>query len=194
MLADRQQQVNHKTLKKHGGFEFQSDLVNLVCETEKVVAAVPVSTLEFVPLTAADGPEFERMVELVRETYKNSNDFPGLIGITPTDEVLRGYQRETVFHPELWFFVRRGGADIGALLMADQADDQMELVYMGLCEAYRGLGFAKEITAKAQETAKRWNRQLLLTSVDERNIAAVRAYLNQGFVAWDRKKVFARFF
>ena len=192
MLVDLQQQVDQKTLEKYGGFEFQSDLVYLVGETKKVDVHNP--TLEFVPMTTGDGLEFERMVELVRETYQNSCDFPRLVGITPTNEVLRGYQRDSVFHPELWFFIRYGSTEIGVLLLTDQSDDQMELIYMGLGKPYRGRGFAKEIVAKALDTAKRWNRPLLLTAVDEQNTAAIRAYLIQGFVAWDRKKVFARFF
>ena len=194
MLADLQQRVDTTKLRELGGFEFLSDLVYLVCETEKAVKVAFRSVLEFVPMTESIGPEFERMVQLVRKTYRNSCDFPTLVGITPTDEVLRGYQREAVFHPELWFFIRYGGEEIGALLLIDQPDDQMELTYMGLCEPYRGRGFAKEIVAHALETTKRWNRPLLLTAVDERNASAIRAYLNQGFAAWDRKKVFARFF
>ena len=194
MLVDLQQQVDAEKLEEHGGFTFQSDLISLVCETEKVVLPAYDPMLEFVSMTTADGPEFANMAELVHETYRNSRDFPGLVGVTPTNEVLRGYQRETVFHPELWFFIRWGDEDVGTLLLADQSDGQMELIYMGLLEPYRNRGFAKEIIIKALETAKRWNRPLLLTSVDERNAAAVRAYLKQGFVAWDRKKVFARFF
>ena len=194
MLVDRQQNVDNKTLKELGGFAFQSEILYLVCETKKAVDIVRNPTLEFVPMTAAHGPEFERITKLVRETYRNSSDFPALVGFTPTEEVLRGYQRDSVFHPELWFFIRYGDTEVGVLLLADQPDDQMELIYMGLCEPYRGLGFAKEIVAKALDMAKRWNRPLLLTAVDEQNAAAIRAYLNQGFAAWDRKKVFARFF
>jgi len=194
MLVDRQQQVDNKMLAELGGFTFQSEIVYLVCETEKAVLPVHKSTLEFIPMTAACGPEFERMAELVYETYRNSRDFPGLVGVTPTDEVLRGYQREAVFCPELWFFIRYANTEIGALIMTNQSDEQMELTYMGLREPYRNLGFAGEIVAKALETAKCRHRPLLLTSVDEQNAAAVRAYLKQGFVAWDRKKVFARFF
>ena len=194
MLADLQQRIDNKMLKELGGFKFQSDLVFLVCETEKAAGSVHHQALEFVPMTAAAGPEFDRMTELVHETYKNSRDFPALVGIVPADEVLRGYQRDAVFHPELWFFIRHGGEEIGVLLLTDQSDDQMELIYMGLREPYRGLGFAREIIVKALTAAKHWNRPLLLTAVDERNASAIRAYLNQGFAAWDRKKVFARFF
>jgi len=194
MLVDQQQRIDCQLLNELGGFVFQSEIVYLVCESEKDVVRTCHPMLEFIPMTAVSGPEFERMAELVTETYRNSRDFPGLVGVTPTDEVLRGYQRNTVFHPELWFFIRNANEEVGVLLLADQSDDQMELIYMGFREPYRGLGFAGEIVAKALETAKRWNRPLLLTAVDEQNSAAVRAYLKQGFVAWDRKKVFARFF
>ncbi len=198
MLVDLQQRVDAKMFTEFGRFEFLSDLVYLVCESvrfsEKSTQTPENSTLEFVPMRDATGSDFERMVELVRETYRNSRDFPKLVGITPTDDVLRGYQHDSVFHPELWFFVRQNGEDVGALLLTDQPDAQMELTYMGLREEFRGLGFSRAIVAKAHETAKGRNRQFLLTSVDEQNTAALRAYLGQGFVAWDRKKVFARFF
>jgi ribosomal protein S18 acetylase RimI-like enzyme len=77
--------------------------------------------------------------------------------------------------------------------MTDQPEEQIELTYMGLIEEMRGLGFSKEIVRYAKRIAGLRKRLFLLTSVDEQNAAALKTYLSQGFSAWNRKSVYAKF-
>ncbi len=193
MLADLQQSVDIAKMKRQGGFEYVSELVYLVCQPTDAETNTD-ERITFVPMRHENESDFPRMVDLVRETYRNTLDFPQLVGITPTDDVLEGYKLGAVFRPELWFFVQQDGKDVGSLLLTDQSDEQMELTYMGIVEEHRGFGFGNSMVAFAKQTAAVWKRPFLLTSVDEQNTAAVRAYLGRGFVAWDRKKVLARFF
>jgi GNAT superfamily N-acetyltransferase len=146
------------------------------------------------PLTDYADNITDRLTRLVKATYEHALDFPDLMQIAPVDCVLQGYKTGALFRPELWFVIQKEETDIGVLLLTDAAPDQIELTYMGLIESARRQGFAREIVHFAKSITSQWKRSLLLTSVDEKNVPACQSYLSQGFQAWDRKKVYARFF
>lgn len=193
VLADFQQDPDEPALFTQGNFEYLSDLVYMIASVPRDEPAKSEGNLQFVPMNHDDAAS-ERLVKLVRETYRNSKDFPRLMSIVPVDKVLQGYRDSAPFFPELWFFIRENNRDVGVLLMSDMQGDQIELTYMGLIEDARRRGSARKIVQFARQTARLRNRSILLTSVDEQNIAALKSYLAQGFRAWDRKKVYARFF
>ena len=193
-LAGSRQTVDERTLCSVGQFQFLSDLIYLVAEIAPKETSEKPYRLNFVPLSEDSVEMMERLTQLVKATYSNSLDFPDLMQIAPVEQVVHGYKTGAVFRPELWFFVQHEGVDVGMLLLTDAAADQFELTYMGLLELARGHGFAKEIVRFARERTSRENRPLLLTSVDEKNIPACQAYLSHGFKAWDRKRVYVRFF
>jgi GNAT superfamily N-acetyltransferase len=201
-LADNNQPFDEETFCTAGQFEFLSDLVYLVSsvsQDEKIdekTGEKPAKggRLRFVPISDCSADPPERLVNLVSATYRQSLDFPKLMQIASVDDVLYGYRIGALFRPELWFYIQHEGKDIGVLFLTDQSSEQFELTYMGLLEEARGNGFSKEIVQFAQSVASQWKRSLLLTSVDEKNIPACQSYLAHGFQAWDRKKVFARFF
>ncbi len=190
-LMDRHQPANVSELRA-AGFEYQSDMLYLVLDAGENIATKTGGHLEFVPLdpTAAT---MDSMVEIVQKTYRNSRDFPRLLSQLPVREVLAGYQTVATFDPALWFFIREADRSIGALLLTDQPEDQLELTYMGLAEEARGHGFGAEIVGFAQNIAQQRGRRYLLTSVDEQNPAALKSYLSAGMNVWDRKSVFVRF-
>jgi len=200
-LADRDQPFDERALCSVGQFRFLSDLLHLATE---VLPNEPMNKpyrLQFVPLSdySAGTPGHsedisERLARLVKATYQNSLDFPELMQIAPVEYVLQGYKSGALFRPELWFIIQKEGADIGVLLLTDASPEQLELTYMGLLESARRQGFSREIVRFAREITSREKRPLLLTSVDEKNIPACQSYLAQGFKAWDRKRVYARFF
>jgi GNAT superfamily N-acetyltransferase len=193
-LADRNQVFDEKTLCTVGQFRFLSELVHLAVEVSPNESSGEPYRLQFVPLSTYSEDITERLTRLVKETYHHSLDFPELMQIAPVEHVLQGYKSGVLFRPDLWFFLQQEGTDVGVLLLTDSAPDQFELTYMGLLESARRQGFAREIVRFAKEITSRQNRQLLLTSVDEKNIPACQSYFTHGFMAWDRKKVFGRFF
>jgi GNAT superfamily N-acetyltransferase len=193
-LVDRGQQFDEATLISVGKFELLSDLIYLVSPVTKTEEdADLLSELQFLPMSQFPDDMFDQMAELVHATYRNTRDFPQLMQIAPVRQVLYTYQAGQIFLPELWFFVRKENRNIGVLLMTDQPEEQIELTYMGLIEEVRGFGFSKEIVRYAKRIAQLRKRLFLLTSVDEQNKAALQTYLSQGFAAWDRKSVYARF-
>jgi len=201
-LADRNQPFDERILCSVGQFQFLSDLIHLAAEItpdESPDKSTDKSTgepyrLQFVPLPDYSVDVAERLARLVKATYHDSLDFPELMQIAPVEDVLQGYKAGALFRPELWFVIQKEGTDIGVLLLTDASPEQFELTYMGLLESARRQGFSREIVRFAKEITSREKRQLLLTSVDEKNVPACQSYLSHGFKAWDRRKVYARFF
>ena len=193
-LADRNQPFDEQMFCTAGQFQFLSDLIHLAVEVLPDEPSEEPYRLQFVPLSHYSEDVSDRLTRLVKTTYDHSLDFPDLMQIAPVEHVLQGYKTGVLFRPELWFFIQKENTDIGVLLLTDAAPDQFELTYMGLIESARRQGWAKEIVRFAKEVTWRWKRPLLLTSVDEKNIPACQTYLLHGFKAWDRKKIYARFF
>ncbi len=189
-LVDLMQRPDETALR-HAGFDYLSDLLYMA--STLVPEETAFDRLQFVPMTEV-ADSLAAMERLVSATYRNSMDFPRLMQAMPVDKVLEGYRLGAVFKPELWFFIRQHDEDVGVLLMTDQADDQMELTYMGLVEEARGHGLGAEIVRFAERTALRHGRSLLLTGVDHRNAAALQTYLARGFHVWDRKNIHVKLF
>lgn len=193
-LVDRNQPVEEQALCSAGQFRFLSDLIYLAAEIPPNESANEPYRLQFVPLTDYSEDISGRLAQLVKATYEGSQDFPELMQIAPVEYVLQGYKSGALFRPELWFVIQKEETDIGVLLLTDASLEQFELTYMGLLESARRQGFSRDIVRFAKEITSREKRLLLLTSVDEKNVPACQTYLAQGFRAWDRKRVFARFF
>jgi len=193
-LADRNQPFDEQTLCSVGQFRFLSDLIYLATEISPNESTNEPYRLQFVPLSDYSEDVADRLARLVKNTYEHSLDFPDLMQIAPVEHVLQGYKAGGLFRPELWFFIQKENTDIGVLLLTDASPEQFELTYMGLIELARKQGFSREIVRFAREITSREKRQMLLTSVDEKNVPACQSYLSHGFKAWDRKRVYARFF
>ena len=172
------------------GFEFLTDLLYLVCQHEQLPADAPPSALEFEPFEPAAEA---RLARVVAATYQQSLDCPALNGVRAMGDVLAGYRATGRFEPRLWQLARRGGEDVGCLLLADHPPlDAVELVDMGVLPAARGSGLGGQLTRQAQWLTRCQGRGRLLLAVDERNAPAIRAYAAAGFQAWQRRRVFVR--
>ena len=193
-LADRNQSFDEQTFCSAGRFRHLSDLIYLAAEILPSETTNMPYRLQFVPLTDESEEVSARLARLVKETYQHTLDFPDLMQIAPVERVLQGYKSNALFRPELWFVLQKENTDVGVLLLTDVSSEQFELTYMGLVESARRQGYAREIVRFAKEMACRWERPLLLTSVDAKNIPACQVYLTQGFKAWNRKKIYGRFF
>ena len=191
MMVDQFQSADPLFLHTFG-FEYVSQLLYLIA-SEPPFSPSPTARLVFRPMPPDDLP---RMTALVERTYRNTLDFPRLIGISSTTEILDGYMKNNLFRPELWFYVHEQsvgecGDPVGVLLLSSIPEHgEMELTYMGLLEEVRGRGHAAEIVAFAQTVTRREGASMLLTSVDQQNAPALRGYLRAGFRVFDRKSLF----
>ena len=213
-IADRTQVFDERAFCSAGHFRYLSDLVHLVSELPPHVSenkasqdTIPQNTipqgkvsldkpsrLQFIPLSAYREDTSDRLTRLVKETYHETLDFPELMHIAPVEQVLQTYKSDLPYRPDLWFFIQYEDADVGVLLLTDCGPEQFELTYMGLVPSVRRQGFSREIVRFAKNITSQSGRFLLLTSVDGQNHPACQTYLSQGFKAWDRKKLYIRFF
>jgi GNAT superfamily N-acetyltransferase len=168
-------------------------LVDLLYMTwdSATVDAPAADALEFAPF---DESQLARLTQLTESTYVDSQDCPAMNGRRPMRDVIEGYRATGNFRPENWWFVRAEGQDVGVLLLADHgAADFWELVYMGLVPESRGRGWGHEIVRYAQRCVYVAGAERMLVAVDAANKPAIDVYREAGFVAWDRRSVFARF-
>ena len=193
-IADRMQSFDEQAFCAAGQFRYLSDLVYLVSELSPDDGQAKLSRLQFIPLSDCREDISERLIQLVKATYHETLDFPELMQIAPVEQVLQTYKVDVPYRPDLWFFIQREGIDVGVLFLTDSGPEQFELTYMGLIASARRQGLAREIVRFAKSVTFLSNRILLLTSVDGKNHPACQTYISQGFKAWDRKKLYIRFF
>lgn len=153
--------------------------------------------------TTGESPSFRRyhpsqqqhLMELVRQTYVGSLDFPTLGGIRHVGDVLARYAGTGDSGADHWWFVHAGGRDVGCLLLADhQRTDQCELAYMGLVPDARGNGWGRRVVARALETAQDIGRQQIILGVDAHNDPAIAVYASAGFIEQCRRLVLSKMF
>jgi ribosomal protein S18 acetylase RimI-like enzyme len=177
---------------RDAGYVYGADLLFMVCLQERFPIRRPRGVLDFEPYHDRD---YCRMAELVQSTYGDTRDLPLLNGARDMDDILHGYQQTGVFEGDRWLFVRRQRRDVGCLLLADHPEeDQWELVYMGITPPSRGRGWGLQIARHGLWLAGRSGRKRVVLAVDALNEPAVSVYEAAGFVTWDRRSVYLRFF
>jgi len=120
------------------------------------------------------------VASLLRGTYENTLDCPGLGGLRRVEDVLDGHLGAGRFEPCLWSFLRCGDTLAGLALLTPNPDaDCTELVYFGVVPAIRGRGLAARLLQHALALDRRFPRVVL--AVDERNLPALRLYRRAGF-------------
>ena len=190
VLADHEH-VDAKRLERVG-YTHAADLLYLVSQLGPCEVPVAELDIDFVPYTPADR---KRLSAIVERTYINTLDVPALDGIRDMADVLDGYEQTGEFSPDRWFFIRNGGEDVGCLLLNDHpAQQQWELVYMGIVPEARGNGWGRQATRFAQRLAKAAGRERLILAVDATNDPAVSAYTKTGFFEMLRRSVFLKIY
>ncbi len=175
-----------------GGFVHLADLLYLVSLEVEFPKADVSGPLIFEP---CEDPASPRLADVVEGSYSGTLDCPLLDEARPIDEVLAGYSSCGVFHPGLWLIARWRGREVGCLILADHPrHGNLELVYMGVLPEFRGRGWGRQLTRKAQWLARRLNRRRLVLAVDSSNQPAIDAYASVGFQAWDRRRALVKFF
>lgn len=137
--------------------------------------------------------EAARLRDLVERTYVDSADCPAVEGMRSLDDVLDGYRGAGNYDPSNWFFVTRDNEDVGCLLLADHpANQQFELVYMGLVAPARGQGLGATLAEMAKAKTAAAGRNQIFVSVDTQNQPALQAYTRCGFRTIQEQHVLAK--
>lgn len=174
------------------GFEHLTDLLYLVSTSGQFPTTPVGRSLTFEPVRSENET---RLAVVVEATYQSTLDCPRLNGLRDCRDVLAGYRDTSHDDTSHWFLVSSGDRDIGCLLLAHHAEiETWEVIYMGLAAEARGKGWGVELARHAQWLVRAAGGDRLMLAVDAANEPAIKAYAAAGFVTFDRRRVFVRFF
>ena len=147
------------------------------------VASLP---LEYVTYTPARHALF---LDALEQTYAESLDCAGLSGVRHTEDVLAGHRATGRHDPSLWFVAQRAGAAAGVLLLSTLRDRKiMEVVYMGVAQAFRRCGVAHALMQKCHEVVGARGHYATTLAVDSVNTPARALYRRWGFLETGRRR------
>ena len=167
------------------GFTTRAELDYLVSNVQDTAESAGNGEIQLAACTSADS---ESLAALIEQTYEGTQDCPELNGVRSMRHVLAGYANAGDSSENHWFFVCQGAETVGVLLMAEHtAQNQAELVYMGIVPAARGRGYGLALTRLAQLKARQLGRTRMILAVDTRNNPALDLYAQAGFFVFDRR-------
>jgi len=152
----------------------------------KAPAAIAHVTLTSEAIADAD------MLALLRETYVDSLDCPGLSKLRHEKDILDGHRRGGNFDQQLWSVMQINGVNAGvSIVNRTPAADCIEIAYFGLAQFARGKGFGAYLLDHTLFLAAKHCERSIMLAVDERNLPALRLYVSRGFRVISRRAAFA---
>lgn len=144
--------------------------------------------------TALGQSSDRELARVIADTYVDSQDCPGLLGLRRMEDVIAGHKSNGIFRPDSWFLPSVKGQTVGCVLVNDSAgrSDESEIVYLGVRPAWRRRGFGRAMVRHALAQAARRRRRQMCLAVDAANLPAVGLYRGEGFREVDRKDVYVR--
>ena len=134
-------------------------------------------------------PAFEaRLVQVLADTYVGSEDLVPLAASTGAADNLRDYLLLSDKRA-IWWVLRRGKQDVGALLIGNFDEQTAELLYVGLVPEQRRHGYALAAISYALYELHRRGLRALHLLVDIANDAAINCYVAAGFFQTSRRKM-----
>ncbi|HVU64180.1 MAG TPA: GNAT family N-acetyltransferase [Phycisphaerales bacterium] len=95
---------------------------------------------------ASEAQLHEWLVSALERSYVETMDCPELCGMRSIEDVLQSHRSVGVLDPSLWWLVRDRNGPQGCLLFnAAPEQDAVELVYLGLAPAVRGIGLGARL-------------------------------------------------
>ncbi len=189
-LADELSPLLDETLREAGYLH----LTQLVYARRSIdpCEALPLADpdVEFIPYSELDQGD---LVSILEQSYRQSLDCPELTGVRTMEDVVASHQGHGTFDPRRWFLVRRKDQWIGCLLLSAGAGEKvMEISYVALLPAARGVGLGRVLTRHAIRRAQEEGFEAVVLAVDGRNTPALAMYEDEGFTPWDIREVYWR--
>lgn len=135
----------------------------------------------------------EALIHAMERSYEQTLDCPELCGLRNTKDVLDTHRATGVWDPALWWIVEQHDAPMGLLLFNPCPDlDSIELVYVGLAPALRGMGIGSKLLKFGLNHLIARREQTVTCAVDERNAPARSLYESLGFERFARRHALVR--
>ncbi len=142
-----------------------------------------------ITVRAMDGSAADeaRLRHALDASYEGTMDCPELAGLRTIEDIVAAHRDVGEFDPALWWLVERDGTPLGCVLQNRcPAQSCVELVYIGIAPALRGLGLGRLLLRRAITAASPHGRELRC-AVDERNAPARQMYAALGFRETERR-------
>jgi mycothiol synthase len=141
--------------------------------------------LEAVHYSEATRPLF---AQAILDSYRDTLDCPGLLGLRPIEDVLAGHMATGTFAPTLWWAVHRQGEPAAVMLLNLLPQRATaELVYLGLSPTFRGMGLARLLLLHGLSMIPQHGATAMVLAVDHDNAPAIRLYRRLAFVSGTKK-------
>lgn len=131
-----------------------------------------------------------RLGQLLKQTYVDSQDCPGLGGQRPISEVLASHRSTGQYTPAWWLVASREGKPVGCVLANRSQDPHaVEIAYLGVVPQFRGQGMGGALLDRLAVRVWRTQRRVLRLAVDSQNAPALALYGRYGFTITHRRSV-----
>ena len=190
MLLDPHQQREFHAVTQ-AGYSLLAKLQYMRRRTERQPASLQLPDgLSIAHWSPEHRPLFE---QAILESYQNTLDCPGLLGLRGIDDIIAGHMSAGEFEPSLWHVVHQQGKPAAVMLLSPLSSrDAMELVYLGLSPAWRGRGLARMLMEYALRISTDHGSSEMLLAVDENNTPALKLYQSLKFTPTARKLAMLR--
>ncbi len=173
------------------GFTRLADLLYLNCVLRQPPPP-PVWPAELTMTTWHQGPT-ELFEQTIAESYHETRDYPGLLGLRQIPDIIQGHMKTGRFNPDCWFAWHHDGRPVGVMLLNDLPQRHaMELVYLGLVPGWRRRGLGRQMMHHGLDVTWNQGTRAMVCAVDQSNTPAVTLYRSLQFVATGRKVAFIR--
>jgi GNAT superfamily N-acetyltransferase len=133
--------------------------------------------------------------DLIRRTYVDSLDCPGLTGVRTMQDVLASHRGAGEHDPAGWYVLRYRDQPAGVLITARTSfRTSLEVVYVGLVPRARGKGLARLCMHRAIQRARDLALAQVSLAVDAANHSACRLYNALNFTTHTTKSVWIQVF
>jgi GNAT superfamily N-acetyltransferase len=181
-----------RTALIQAGFSHLADLLYMHRSAYDPVAIQPIDQTAW--LTLADIGE-DLFADLIRRTYVDSLDCPGLTGVRTMQDVLASHRSAGEFDPTGWFALQHRGQPAGVLITVRTAmRTSLEVVYVGLVPEARGKGLGRLCMHRAIQRARDLALAQVSLAVDAANRSACRLYDAMGFTSHSARSVWIQIF
>jgi mycothiol synthase len=161
-------------LLSQAGFELLSTLLYMERDADRPFEQPPHEGLGW---ASYDADTHATFAEVIKQSYEATMDCPGLDGVRSIEEVIEAHKASGIFEPKAWRLLLRTGQAVGVLLLNRVVyASAMEIVYMGVTPAARGLGLGRVLVAQAIREARQRRVQAVSLAVDAANLPARRVY------------------